>query len=58
MLYDTLIDGQLRKVVQPISAAMDSSLLDRLTGKFIKAAQYVNDLNWTKGLNPKTGMPP
>jgi hypothetical protein len=31
--------------------------LDRTNGKFIKAAQYVNDLNWTKGLDPETGKP-
>ena len=57
MLYDTLIDGQLRKVVSHFGRNGFFYSLDRLTGKFIKAAQYVNDLNWTKGLNPKTGMP-
>src|SRR5206468_2054077 len=31
--------------------------LDRTNGRFIKGTQYVNDLNWTKGLNPKTGLP-
>ena len=31
--------------------------LDRTNGKFIKGEQYVNDLNWTKGINPKTGKP-
>jgi alcohol dehydrogenase (cytochrome c) len=57
MLYDTQIDGQLRKVVSHFGRNGFFYSLDRLTGKFIKAAQYVNDLNWTKGLNPKTGMP-
>ena len=57
MLYDTMIDGQLRKVVSHFGRNGFFYSLDRLTGKFIKAAQYVNDLNWTKGLNPKTGMP-
>jgi len=57
MLYDTLIDGQLRKVVSHFGRNGFFYSLDRLTGRFIKAAQYVNDLNWTKGLNPKTGMP-
>jgi alcohol dehydrogenase (cytochrome c) len=28
-----------------------------VTGKFIKGAQYVNDLNWTKGLDPESGKP-
>ena len=31
--------------------------LDRTNGKFIKAEKYVNDLNWTKGIDPKTGKP-
>ena len=57
MLYDTMIDGQLRKVASHFGRNGFFYSLDRLTGKFIKAAQYVNDLNWTKGLNPKTGMP-
>ena len=57
MLYDTMIDGQLRKVVSHFGRNGFFYSLDRLTGKFIKADQYVNDLNWTKGLNPKTGMP-
>jgi len=57
MLYDTLIEGQLRKVVSHFGRNGFFYSLDRLTGRFIKAAQYVNDLNWTKGLNPKTGMP-
>ena len=31
--------------------------LDRGNGSFIKGGQYVNELNWTKGLDPKTGKP-
>ncbi len=31
--------------------------LDRANGSFVKGGQYVNDLNWTKGLDPKTGKP-
>src|SRR5260221_7411768 len=57
MLYDTTIDGQSRKVVGHFARNGFFYSLDRGTGKFLKATQYVNDLNWTKGLNPKTGMP-
>src|SRR5260221_14679935 len=57
MLYDTTIDGQSRKVVGHFARNGFFYSLDRATGKFLKATQYVNDLNWTKGLNPKTGMP-
>jgi hypothetical protein len=31
--------------------------IDRTNGRFIKAEKYVNDLNWTKGINPETGKP-
>src|SRR5713101_857952 len=57
MLYDTTIDGQSRKVVGHFGRNGFFYSLDRTTGKFLKGAQYVNDLNWTKGLNPRTGMP-
>jgi alcohol dehydrogenase (cytochrome c) len=57
MLYDATIDGQTRKVVGHFARNGFFYSLDRTTGKFIKGAQYVNDLNWTRGLNPKTGMP-
>ncbi|PYR46941.1 MAG: hypothetical protein DMF89_20255 [Acidobacteria bacterium] len=57
MLYDININGQSRKVVSHFARNGFFYSLDRLTGKFIRGAQYVNDLNWTKGLNQKTGMP-
>src|SRR5258707_11098772 len=31
--------------------------LDRNNGSFVRGSQYVTDLNWTKGLDPKTGKP-
>ncbi|HEY7169839.1 MAG TPA: PQQ-binding-like beta-propeller repeat protein [Vicinamibacterales bacterium] len=57
MLYDVKIDGQQRKVVGHYARNGFYYTLDRLTGKFIKAEKYVNDLNWTKGIDPKTGKP-
>jgi alcohol dehydrogenase (cytochrome c) len=57
MLYDTTIDGVARKVVGHFARNGFFYTLDRTNGKFIKGTQYVNDLNWTKGLNPKTGLP-
>jgi alcohol dehydrogenase (cytochrome c) len=57
MLYDTIIDGAMRKVVGHFARNGFYYSLDRTNGKFIKGTQYVNDLNWTKGLNSKTGMP-
>jgi len=57
MLHDLTIDGKTRKVVTHFARNGFFYTLDRINGKFIKAEQYVNDVNWTKGINPKTGMP-
>jgi len=57
MLYDTSIGGRNRKVVSHFGRNGFYYSLDRTTGKFIKGGQYVNDLNWTKGLDPETGKP-
>jgi alcohol dehydrogenase (cytochrome c) len=57
MLHDTTVNGQTRKVVTHFARNGFFYTLDRTNGKFIKAEKYVNDLNWTKGINPKTGMP-
>ena len=57
MLYDTIINGQTRKVVSHFGRNGFFYSLDRTNGRFIKGAQYVNDLNWTKGLDPETGKP-
>jgi alcohol dehydrogenase (cytochrome c) len=57
MLYDIPINGQLRKVVSHFGRNGFFYTLDRTNGRFIKAEKYVNDLNWTKGIDPKTGKP-
>src|SRR5437016_9190191 len=57
MLYDLPINGQTRKVVGHFARNGFFYTLDRTNGRFIKATQYVNDLNWTKGIDPETGKP-
>lgn len=57
MLYDVNIAGQRRKVVGHYARNGFYYTLDRATGRFLKADKYVNDLNWTKGINPETGKP-
>ena len=57
MLYDITIDGRLRKVVAHYARNGFFYTIDRTNGAFIKAEQYVNDLTWTKGLDPVTGRP-
>ena len=57
MLYDTKIDGVTRKVVGHYARNGFFYTLDRTNGQFIKSEKYVNDLNWTKGIDQKTGKP-
>ena len=57
MLYDIKIDGVLRKVVGHYARNGFYYTLDRTNGKFIRSEKYVNDLNWTKGIDQKTGKP-
>jgi alcohol dehydrogenase (cytochrome c) len=57
MLYDTTIDGRPRKVVAHFGRNGFFYSLDRTDGSFIKAQQYVNELNWTAGIDPVTGRP-
>src|SRR5262249_29820537 len=57
MLYDQTINGRSRKVVGHFARNGFYYSVDRGSGEFIGGAQYVNELNWTKGLNQKTGRP-
>jgi alcohol dehydrogenase (cytochrome c) len=57
MLYDETIGGRSRKVVGHFARNGFYYSLDRVNGEFLRGEQYVSDLNWTKGLNPRTGKP-
>jgi alcohol dehydrogenase (cytochrome c) len=57
MLYDVPVNGEMRHVVGHFARNGFFYELDRSNGSFIKGQQYVTDLNWTKGLDPKTGKP-
>jgi alcohol dehydrogenase (cytochrome c) len=57
MLFDVNINGENRKVVSHFARNGFYYSLDRTNGSFIQGSQYVNELNWTKGLDPKTGKP-
>ena len=57
MLYDTMIDKVTRKVVGHFGRNGFYYSIDRTNGRFIKGSQYLNDVNWTKGLDPETGKP-
>jgi alcohol dehydrogenase (cytochrome c) len=56
-IINAMVNGENRKLV--VHAARNGFFyaLDRTNGSFIAGKQYVNELNWTPGLDPKTGKP-
>ena len=56
MLYDLAVDGASRNVVAQFSRNGFYYSLDRTNGDFIHASPFT-EVNWTAGLDPKTGMP-
>ena len=56
-IINAKINGEDRKLV--VHAARNGFFyaLDRINGTFIAGKQYVDELNWTSGLDPKTGQP-
>jgi len=57
MLIDASVGGQARKLVAHYGRNGFYYQLDRTNGTFINANQYVDVVNWTKGIDPKTGKP-
>jgi alcohol dehydrogenase (cytochrome c) len=57
LLLDTKVDGEDRKVLAHFGRNGVFYTLDRANGSFINASPYVNKVNWTKGIDPKTGKP-
>jgi len=57
LLYDLPIRGQMRKIVGHFARNGFFYSIDRTNGRFIQAEKYVNDFNWTKGINAETGKP-
>jgi alcohol dehydrogenase (cytochrome c) len=56
-LIDATVDGKPRKVLSHFGRNGFYYKLDARTGRFLGGSQYVLQLNWSKGLNPKTGKP-
>jgi alcohol dehydrogenase (cytochrome c) len=56
-IINAKINGEDRKLV--VHAARNGFFyaLDRTNGSFVAGKQYVDELNWTPGLDPKTGKP-
>jgi alcohol dehydrogenase (cytochrome c) len=56
-IINAKVNGEDRKLV--VHAARNGFFyaLDRTNGSFVAGKQYVDQLNWTPGLDPKTGKP-
>jgi alcohol dehydrogenase (cytochrome c) len=57
ILIDTKVNGDDRRIVSHAGRNGYNYVFDRLNGQFIKAAQHVGKVTWTKGIDPKTGRP-
>jgi len=51
------VNGEDRKLVVHAARNGFFYVLDRTNGSFVAGKQYVDELNWTPGLDPKTGLP-
>jgi alcohol dehydrogenase (cytochrome c) len=56
-IIDAKVNGEDRKLVVHAARNGFFYVLDRTNGSFIVGKQYVDTLNWTPGLDPKTGKP-
>jgi alcohol dehydrogenase (cytochrome c) len=56
-IINTKVNGQDRKLVVHAARNGFYYALDRINGSFVAGKQYVDELNWTPGLDPKTGRP-
>ena len=57
MLIDVALDGEPRKAVSHFGRNGFYYHIDRTDGRYMGAIQYVEELNWTRGLDPKSGKP-
>jgi alcohol dehydrogenase (cytochrome c) len=56
-IIDAKVNGEDRKLVVHAARNGFYYALDRTNGAFVAGKQYVDQLNWTPGLDPKTGRP-
>src|SRR5438270_2159489 len=57
ILIDTKVNGEDRKLLAHAGRNGFYYNFDRLNGQFLKATQYVPEVTWTTGIDPKTGRP-
>jgi alcohol dehydrogenase (cytochrome c) len=56
-LIDTKVNGEDRKILAHFGRNGFFYTVDRTNGNFIQAQQYAMKVNWTDGIDPKTGKP-
>ncbi len=56
-LIDTKLGGEDRKIIAHFGRNGFFYTLDRTNGQFITSQQYAEKVNWTDGIDPKTGKP-
>ncbi|MCW5696313.1 MAG: hypothetical protein KIS96_06200 [Bauldia sp.] len=56
-LLNREVDGETRNIVAHFARNGFLYQMDRNTGEFVSHATYVVEVNWTEGLDPKTGLP-
>jgi quinohemoprotein ethanol dehydrogenase len=57
MLLDLTLDGRERKVLVQAPKNGFFYVIDRLTGAFISARPFSDDITWASGIDPETGRP-
>jgi alcohol dehydrogenase (cytochrome c) len=57
MLLDGVINGETRRIVGHAARNGFYYVLDRNNGQFVLANGYLEKINWTAGIDPKTGRP-
>src|SRR6201984_1195452 len=57
ILIDSVIGGQPRKLITHSARNGFLYTMDRFNGQIVGAKPYMNNVNWTKGIDQKTGKP-
>jgi alcohol dehydrogenase (cytochrome c) len=57
ILIDVVVDGQPRKLLTHSARNGFLYTMDRGNGQIISAKPYMENINWTKGIDQKTGKP-
>ncbi len=57
ILIDAVVDGQPRKLITHSARNGFVYTMDRHNGQILLAKPYLDNINWTKGIDQKTGRP-